>query len=137
MLILKRLNPTMIRKAVINRLKDYTGKPCYDKVPNNVEIPFYAIPTVLQRPDDKKTMARDTFEVIIHAFADGNSSIHIDELTTGAYEALSTPVALEDGYEVTLQQFDGVNQILEQDDGSDMAVMTLRITVFYGFKVKI
>lgn len=135
--MLKRLNPTIIRKAVIQRIESYTGKRCYDKVPTNAQIPFYAIPTVLQRPNDSKTMARDTFEIMIHAFADGRSSINIDEMTTAVYEAFSEYIELEEGYEVTLQQFDGVNQIMVQDDGSDMAVMTLRITVFYGLKVKI
>ena len=135
--MLQRLNPTLIRAAVINRIKQYTGKDCYDKVPNDAPIPFYAIPTVLQRPEDSKTMARDTFEIMIHAFADGSSSIHIDEMTTGVYEAFSEYIELGGGYEVTLQQFEGVNQILEQDDGTDMAVLTLLITVFYGLKVKI
>ncbi|MED3623261.1 MULTISPECIES: DUF5072 family protein [Neobacillus] len=135
--MLKRLNPTLIRAAVINRIQEYTGKRCYDKVPNNAPIPFYAIPTVLQRPDDSKTMARDSFEIMIHAFSDGSSSIHIDEMTTAVYEAFSEYIELDGGYEVTLQQFDGVNQILAQEDGTDMAVMTLRITVFYGLKVKI
>lgn len=135
--MLRRLNPTLVRAAVINRIKEYTGKDCYDKVPNDAPIPFYAIPTVLQRPEDSKTMARDTFEIMIHAFADGSSSIHIDQMTTDVYEAFNEYIELDGGYEVTLQQFEGVNQILAQEDGTDMAVLTLRITVFYGLKVKI
>lgn len=132
----QRLNPTVIRAAVINRIEEYSGQNCYDKVPQNASIPFYAIPTVLQKANDSKTMARDTFEILIHAFADGSSSVNIDSMTTALYEALSDYIEL-DGYEVTLQQFDGVNQILEQEDGSDMAVVSLRITVLYGFKMKI
>ncbi|MFP7202213.1 DUF5072 family protein [Lysinibacillus halotolerans] len=132
----KRLNPTLIRAAVIDRIESYTGKKCHDKVPKNAVVPFYALPTVLQRPDDSKTMARDTFEILIHAFADGTSSINIDSMTTDLYEAFSEYITLDD-YEVTLQQFEGVNQILEQEDGSDMAVISLRITVFYGYRMKI
>jgi hypothetical protein len=131
-----RLNPTQVRAALIKRIQEYTGKPCYDKVPQNATVPFYAVPTVLQKANDSKTMARDTFEILIHAFADGSSSVNIDSMTTALYEAFSTYIEL-DGYEVTLQQFDGVNQILEQEDGSDMAVVSLRITVLYGFKMKI
>ena len=134
---MQRLNPTIIRAAVINRLKTYTSKECYDKVPQNAPVPFYAVPTLLQRPDDSKTMARDTFEIIIQAFADGSSSIYVDEMTTAAYEAFSTDLELSGGYEVTLQRFGGVNQILDQPDGTTMAVLTLNITVFYGYKFKI
>lgn len=134
--MLQRINPTIVRVALINRIKEHTGKNCYDKVPTNAVVPFYAIPTVLQKADDNKTMARDTFEILIHAFADGKSSINIDTLTTGLYEAFSYKLEL-DGYEVTLQQFEGVNQILEQEDGSDMAVVSLRLIVLYGYKMKI
>lgn len=135
--MIQRLNPTIIRAALINRIKEITGKSCYDKVPTDAVVPFYAIPTVLQKPDDSKTMAKDTFEILIHAFADGGSSINIDTLTTGLYEAFSDELILSGGYEVTLQQFEGVNQILEQEDGSDMAVVSLRLTVFYGYKMKV
>lgn len=131
-----RLNPTLIRAAVISRIEEYTGKNCHDKVPSDAEVPFYALPVVLQKSDDSKTMARDTFEVMIHAFADGKSSVNIDKMTTDLYEAFSTYIEIDD-YEVTLQQFEGINQILEQEDGSDMAVISLKITVFYGFKMKI
>jgi uncharacterized protein YozE (UPF0346 family) len=132
-----RLNPTSIRKAVIDRIKDSTDKACYDKVPQNAPVPFYALPTVIQKANDSKTMLRDDFEVIIHAFADGSSSIYIDEMTTDVFNALSAYLTLDNDYEITLQQFDGVNQVLEQEDGSTMAVMTLRITVLYGLKMKI
>lgn len=132
----QRLNPTLIRAAVINKIKEYTGENCYDKVPQDAAVPFYAIPTVLQKANDSKTMTRDTFEILIHAFADGKTSVNIDSMTTALYEAFSEYIEL-DGFEVTLQQFDGVNQILEQPDGSDMAVVSLRITVLYGFKMKI
>lgn len=131
-----RLNPTLVRAAVINRIKEFTGKECHDKVPHDAEVPFYAIPAVLQKVDDSKTMARDTFEILIHAFADGSTSVNIDNMTTALYEAFSQYIDLGE-YEVTLQQFEGVNQILEQDDGSDMAVVSLKITVLYGFKMKI
>lgn len=134
--MLQRLNPSLIREAIIKRIEGYTNNRCYDKVPQNEKVPFYAIPTVLQKTADSKTMARDTFEILIHAFADGESSINIDNMTTALYEAFSEYIELE-GYEVTLQEFDGVNQILEQPDGSDMAVVSLRITVLYGFKMKI
>lgn len=132
----QKLNPTIVRAAVIQRIQETTDKRCYDKVPTDIPVPFYALPVVLQKPEDSKTMSRDTFEIMIHAFADGKSSVNIDAMTTDLYEAFSTEVVL-DGYEVTLQQFEGVNQILEQADGSDMAVVSLRITVFYGYKMKI
>lgn len=134
--MIQRLNPTLIRAAVIKRIQDNTDKRCYDKVPTNTPVPFYALPTVLQKPDDSKTMAKDTFEIMIYAFADGSSSVNIDNMTTDLYEAFSSYLEL-DGYEVTIQQFQGVNQIMEQEDGSDMAVLTLRITVMYGYKIKI
>ncbi|MDE0582240.1 DUF5072 domain-containing protein [Planococcus sp. A6] len=132
----QRPNPTIVRAAIIGRIQSYTGKRCYDKVPANTPVPFYALPTVLQKPDDSKTMARDTFEILIYAFAEGDSSIAIDTMTTGLYEAFSTELEIPD-YEVTLQQFEGVNQIMDQEDGSTMAVVSLRITIFYGYKMKI
>ena len=132
----QRLNPTLIRTALIQRIQETTGKRCFDKVPQNQPVPFYALPVVLQKPDDSKTMARDNFDITIYAFADGSSSINIDSMTTDFYESLSEHLEV-DGYEVTLQRFEGVDQILEQEDGSDMAVMTLRITVFYGYRMKI
>jgi lipoprotein NlpI len=58
-------------------------------------------------------------------------------MTTDVFNALSAYLTLDNDYEITLQQFDGVNQVLEQEDGSTMAVMTLRITVLYGLKMKI
>lgn len=132
----EKLNPTLVRIAIKERIESRTDYDCYDKIPNDVAVPFYATPTVLQKPDDSKTMSRDTFECIIHAFADGKSSINIDNMTTALYEAFSDYIEL-DGYDVTLQQFEGVNQILAQSDGSDMAVTSLRITVLYGYKMKI
>lgn len=132
----QRMNPTLIRAAIIKRIQDTTGKRCFDKVPQNQPVPFYAVPVVLHKADDSKTMIRDNFDITLYAFADGSSSINIDSMTTDIYEAFSTYLEL-DGYEVTLQRFTGVDQILEQEDGSDMAVMTLRITVFYGYKMKI
>lgn len=80
---------------------------------------------------------KDRYQVVMHVFAEGGSSVPIYNAIQKLEEALTVDIELPDDYEVTLQIPTGVNQIMDQADGSKHAVVGFDFVVFSGYKMKI
>lgn len=137
--MLKKLSFVSVLAAVIQKVEQNTGKRCYDAVPKDAPMPYYYAEIVGQIPDPSKTMWKERYQVFIHAFAEspGGSSVQVFEAIQGLEEALTQEIELPEGYDLVMQVPTGVQQILDEADGTKHAIMGYDFTVFYGFKMKI
>lgn len=133
----QKMSFTSIIASIIKQVRVNTGLPCYDSVPINAPKPFYVAEMVGSLPEKSKTMMKDRYQVVMHVFAEGGSSVPIYSAIQKLEEALSVDIELPDDYEVTLQIPTGVNQIMDQADGSKHAVVGFDFVVFSGYKMKI
>src|SRR5699024_2517197 len=108
---------TSIIASIIKQVRVNTGLPCYDSVPLNAQRPLYVAEMVGSLPEKSKTMMKDRYQVVMHVFAEGGSSVPIYNAIQNLEEALTVDIELPDDYEVTLQIPTGVNQIMDQADG--------------------
>ncbi|OLS39139.1 DUF5072 family protein [Bacillus sp. MRMR6] len=136
--MIKKLSFTTVLAAVIKKVQDNTGLRCYDSVPSNAPMPFYYAEIVGQVPDPSKTMWKERYQIFIHVFADGqNGSVPIFDAIQKLEEALSEEIELPEEYEVIMQTPTGVQQIMDEADGTKHAIMGYDFTIFYGYKMKI
>lgn len=133
----QKMSFTSIIASIIKQVRVNTGLPCYDSVPINAPKPFYVAEMVGSLPEKSKTMMKDRYQVVMHVFAEGGSSVPIYNAIQKLEEALTVDIELPDDYEVTLQIPTGVNHIMDQADGSKHAVVGFDFVVFSGYKMKI
>ena len=135
--MLQKLSFIAVLAAVINKVEANTGLSCYDAIPKDAKLPFYHAEMLGSIPEKSKTMQKDRYQVVIHAFTEGNGSVAIFEAIQKLEEALSEDIELPGDYEVTLQVPNGVTQILDEADDSKHAVVGFDFVVFSGYKMKI
>lgn len=135
--MLQKLSFIAVLAAVIKKVEANTGLSCYDAIPKDAKLPFYHAEMLGSIPEKSKTMQKDRYQVVIHAFTEGNGSVAIFEAIQKLEEALSEDIELPGDYEVTLQVPNGVTQILDEADGSKHAVVGFDFVVFSGYKMKI
>ena len=133
----QKLSFTDVLAAIIQKVEANTGWRCYDNVPTDAPMPFYHAEMIGSIPEKSKTMMKDRYQVVMHVFAEGGSSVPIYNAIQKLEEALTVDIELPDDYEVTLQIPTGVNQIMDQADGSKHAVVGFDFVVFSGYKMKI
>lgn len=133
----QKMSFTSIIASIIKQVRVNTGLPCYDSVPINAPKSFYVAEMVGSLPEKSKTMMKDRYQVVMHVFTEGGSSVPIYNAIQKLEEALTVDIELPDDYEVTLQIPTGVNQIMDQADGSKHAVVGFDFVVFSGYKMKI
>ncbi|WP_419955938.1 DUF5072 family protein [Neobacillus niacini] len=136
--MIKKLSFTTVLSAVIKKVQDNTGLRCYDSVPLNAPMPFYHAEMVGQIPDPSKTLLKERYQIFIHVFADGtDGSMKIFDAIQKLEEAMSEVIELAEEYEVIMQTPTGVQQIMDEADGSKHAIIGYDFTIFYGYKMKI
>lgn len=136
--MMQKLSFVTLLAAVINKVEENTGLRCYDAIPADAPMPFYYAEIVGQVPDPSKTMWKERYQVFIHTFADGsNGSVEVFNAVQNLEEALTQEIDLPDDYDLVMQTPTGVQQILDEKDGSKHAIMGYDFTVFYGYKMKI
>lgn len=137
--MLQKLSFTDILASVIQKVQANTGLRCYDAIPTDAPMPFYHAEFIGSIPEPSKTMQKDRYQIVIHAFADAlnGSSVQIYDAIHKLEEALTEEIELPGDYEVTLQIPNGVSQILHEADGSKHAVVGYDFVVFSGYKMKI
>ena len=135
--MLQKLSFISVLAAVINKVEGNTGLKCYDAVPKDAALPFYHAEMLGSIPEKSKTMQKDRYQVVVHAFTEGEGSTKVFEAIQKLEEALSEDIILPSDYEVTLQVPNGVSQILDEADGTKHAVIGFDFVVFSGFKMKI
>jgi hypothetical protein len=136
--MIKKLPFTTVLAAVIKKVQDNTGLRCYDSVPSDAPRPFYYAEIVGQVPDPSKTMWKERYQIFIHVFADGkNGSVPVFGAIQKLEEAMSEAIELPEEYEVVMQTPTGVQQIMDEPDGSKHAIMGYDFNIFYGYKMKI
>lgn len=124
--------------AIINQVEANTGKKCYDIVPNNAPLPHYAAEIVRSDPDPSKTMLKEKYQVILHAWADGeSSSIPVLDMVRDLEAALTEEINLPGNYEVTMQVPKGLQGLSTDPDGSKHGIVSYEFTIFYGYKMKV
>lgn len=133
----EKLSFTSVMGSVIRAVEAGTGLRCYDSVPANQPYPYYHAEIVGQIPDPSKTMLKERYQLFIHTFSEGNGSVKVFELIDQLREALSEDIILPGDYEITLQTPTGVQQILNEADGSKHAILGWEFIIFYGYKMKI
>jgi len=135
--MLQKLSFISVLAAVIDKVEGNTGLKCYDAVPKDATLPFYHAEMLGSIPEKSKTMQKDRYQVVVHAFTEGEGSTKVFEAIQKLEEALSEDIILPSDYEVTLQVPNGVSQILDEADGSKHAVVGFDFVVFSGYKMKI
>lgn len=121
----------------IRLVENKTGKRCYDHIPLNAPLPHYSAEIVGQEPVPSKTMWKESFDVYIHSFAQGPSSMGIFDAIQEVEEAFTIKLPLPDGYQVLMQQPMGLQApIMNNEDGAKHAVTGYKITILYGYKTK-
>lgn len=140
--MIQKLSFTTVLAAVIKKVEENTCLRCYDGVPNNAPTPFYFAEIAGQIPDPSKTMWKERYQIFIHAFAPGtkdgtSSSIYIFDAIQKLEESLTEAIEIPEDYELIMQTPTGVQQILDEQDGTKHAIMGYDFTIFYGYKMKI
>lgn len=136
--MIEKLSFTTVLAAVIKTVQDGTQLRCYDSVPKDIPYPYYSAEIIGQIPDPSKTMWKERYQIVIHAFADGsNGSVALFGIIDKLAEAMTMAIELPAGYELIMQTPTGVQQIYDEADGSKHAIMGYDFTIFYGFKTKI
>lgn len=133
----QKLSFISVLKAVIDKVESNTNLKCYDAIPADAELPFYHAEMLGSIPEKSKTMEKDRYQVVIHAFTEGGGSVHVFNAIQKLEEALTEDIELPGDYEVTLQVPNGVTQIMNEADGSKHAVVGFDFVVFAGYKMKI
>lgn len=135
--MLQKLSFISVLAAVIQKVEANTGLRCYDAVPKDVPVPYYHAEMLGSIPEKSKTMQKDRYQVVIHAFTEGGGSTKVFNAIQSLEEALTEDIELPGDYEVTLQIPNGVSQILDEADGTKHAVIGYDFVVFSGYKMKI
>lgn len=136
--MIEKLSFTTVLASVIKTVQDGTQLHCYDSVPKDIPYPYYSAEIIGQIPDPSKTMWKERYQIVIHAFADGsNGSVALFGIIDKLAEAMTMAIELPAGYELIMQTPTGVQQIYDEADGSKHAIMGYDFTIFYGFKTKI
>lgn len=135
--MIQKLSFTTVLAAVINLVEKNTGLRCYDAVPKDIPYPYYHAEMVGQVPEPSKTMWKERYQIFIHVFADGtNGSVAVFNAIQKLEEAMTEAIELPGGYELITQTPQGVQQILNEVDGSKHAILGYDFTIFYGYKIK-
>lgn len=137
--MLKKLNFVEVLAPIQNQIKTNTGTMCYDFLPLNPDRPCYAMEIVGQEPVKSKTMFREKYHVVVHAFSDGKQkgSVPIAQLVQNLDEALTENIELPEGYTLINQEQNGLQRIQEEVDESKHAILSYTFDISYGFKMKI
>lgn len=136
--MIQKLSFTTVLAAVIKKVEENTGLRCYDSVPVDAPMPFYYAEIVGQVPDPSKTMLKEKYQIFIHTFADGsNGSVALFDAIKTLEEGMTEAIELPPEYELIMQVPSGVQQIIDEIDGSKHAIMGYDFTIFYGYKMKI
>ena len=136
--MLKRMNITDLMKAVQTQIKDGTGLPCYDSVPENAASPFYYMSYAGSQPADTKTMYVDRHTVDIHIIADVSpSSVPVFRYIQALEQAMTEDISIPREYKLVRQDSGGVRTIQNDETGEKHAVMSFTFLISYGYKTKI
>ena len=136
--MLRRMNITDLMKAVQTQIKDGTGLPCYDSVPENAASPFYFMSYAGSQPADTKTMYVDRHTVDIHIIADVSpSSVPVFRYIQALEQAMTEDISIPREYKLVRQSSGGVRTIQDDESGEKHAVMSFSFLISYGYKTKI
>ena len=136
--MLRRMNITDLMKAVQTQIKNGTGLPCYDSVPENAASPFYFMSYAGSQPADTKTMYVDRHTVDIHIIADVSpSSVPVFRYIQALEQAMTEDISIPKEYKLVRQSSGGVRTIQNDETGEKHAVMSFTFLISYGYKVKI
>ena len=132
------MNITDLMKAVQTQIKDGTGLPCYDSVPENAASPFYYMSYAGSQPADTKTMFVDRHTVDIHVIADVSpSSVPVFRYIQALEQAMTEDISIPKEYKLVRQSSGGVRTIQDDESGEKHAVMSFTFLISYGYKTKI
>ncbi len=136
--MMQKLSFTKVIAAVIKLVEKNTEERCYDIIPDGAALPHYHPEIIQQLPINTKTMFKERYQVVIHAWAMcEKSSAPIYSLVEKLEEAMTEAIELPDGYELISQDAKGLQRIVQDEDGSKHAVMNYEFDIAYGFKMKI
>lgn len=136
--MLKRMNITDLMAAIQKQIKEGTGLPCYDSVPENAESPFYFMQYAGSQPADTKTMYVDRHTVDIHIIADVSpSSVPVFRYIQKLEEAMTEDISVPCPFHLIRQYSGGVRTIQNDETGEKHAVMSFTFLISYGYKTKI
>ena len=136
--MLRRMNITDLMKAVQTQIKNGTGLPCYDSVPENAASPFYFMSYAGSQPADTKTMYVDRHTVDIHIIADVSpSSVPVFRYIQALEQAMTEDISIPKEYKLVRQSSGGVRTIQDDESGEKHAVMSFTFLISYGYKTKI
>lgn len=136
--MLEQMSLLDLVSAIQNKVETRTGLKCYDAVPKNPKAPFYFAEAVGKRSDNTKSMYRDVFTVYIHCIAKPSaSSVEVYKLIRQAEEALTEDIEIPQGFELLMQNENGIQTIKTDETNEKHAVISYDFTVCYGFKTKI
>ena len=137
-MMLRRMNITDLMKAVQTQIKNGTGLPCYDSVPENAASPFYFMSYAGSQPADTKTMYVDRHTVDIHIIADVSpSSVPVFRYIQALEQAMTEDISIPKEYKLVRQSSGGVRTIQDDESGEKHAVMSFTFLISYGYKTKI
>ena len=132
------MNITDLMKAVQTQIKNGTGLPCYDSVPENAASPFYFMTYAGSQPADTKTMYVDRHTVDIHIIADVSpSSVPVFRYIQALEQAMTEDISIPREYKLVRQSSGGVRTIQDDESGEKHAVMSFTFLISYGYKTKI
>ena len=136
--MIRKLSFTTLVGAVIELVEKNTGLRNYDIIPRDAELPHYHTAMTGQSPNDTKTMFKEKYEIVIHAWAMcQESSEPIYEAIENLQTALTEYIKLPAEYDLINQIPKGVQQIIQDEDGSMHAILGYEFEIAYGFKMKI
>lgn len=136
--MLKRIDLTVLFKAIQSQVEAGTGLPCYDAVPDNAPSPFYYMELSGHRPSDTKTMYVERYSVNFHVIAEPTrSSVPTYRRIQALEQALTDDIQIPRPYHLVEQIETGVQSVFMEQTGEKHSVVGFDFLISYGYKVKI
>lgn len=136
--MLKKLSLLDLHRPVQERIETSTHLKCIDDIPTDLPAPFTYLELVNTQPRNTKTMFVQEYIVHIHILSEAGSSVPHYENIQAVDEALTEYIKLPEGYELWGQAESGLVSNYTDDETKERhAVLAFKISVSYGFRVKI
>lgn len=132
----KKLSFIEVLSSIQEKVEVKTGLRCYDDIPKNAKLPFYFVEIIGQEPNPSKMMFKEIYDINIHVFAEGGSSVKLFNAIKDLEESLTEEINIPEPYRLMGQNPKGVQRIFTDSDGSKHAIMGYGFEIFYGYKIK-
>ncbi len=133
----RKLGFAELAAAVLEVLRENSGFPVYDAVPDDAESPFLFAEVIGKRDSSSKTTWKETFTVNLHCIAKPSPArTEVYEMIQAAEEAMTAPLSMPRGVECLRQTETGVQSMQLDETGEWHAVLGYEIMTSNGLKIK-